>query len=421
MTDNLKTPGNLHVVCVITQFPPYVTTGVGRYIESIHPHLATQAKLTVVTINPGGLRSEHRESALTVVRTRGRVLGRLTSRRRLNHTRPLDFAVLTANVIANNLRFFRYIRSLAARERIDVIAVHDSTNFVATLLCHWFVDVPIVFHLHSTEYTLAERRVITDPWGLFRRIERKIGRLSASVVVPTPDLRDALVDEGWDGKRINVVPLGNTFEDRDAWVPPPVAEVKHRWGIPVDATLIVFVGRLAEQKGVVPLVTAMRAVVDVHEQAHLLLVGEGDVASVRRAAQASGVGDHVWLTNRFVDTDEVAAVLSAADVCAFPSLFEPFGLVALEAMSLAKPVVLGDGFSQTFAGDPDRPAVRYVQGDDPDDIARVLVELIGDEGLRTTLGQRAVELVRTRFSWRHSADATIGIYRRAADGAGKRY
>lgn len=413
MTDDSAPQRTLHVVGVVTQFPPYVTTGVGRYMEAIHPHLIQHADLTVVTINPGGLPREQRRGRLTLIRTRGRLLGRITARRRLSHTNRLDFLALTANVIVNNLRFFRRIRRLARREQIDVIAVHDSTNFVSTLLCHWFVEVPIVFHLHSTEYTLAERRVITDPWGTFRRIERKIGRLSSRVVVPTPELRSALAEQGWDADRIDVVPLGNTYEDRQGWVQPPAAEVKRRWGIPAEATLIVFVGRLAEQKGVVPLVTAMRTIVEAHPDAHLLLVGEGDVAVVRQAAETSGVTSNVWLTDGFIDAESVAQCQSAADICVFPSIFEPFGLVAPEAMSMAKPVVLGHGFSRIFAGDPERPAVRYVRGDNSSDIARVVSELIANPSLRTTLGERAGELVHTRFSWSRTASETVATYRRA--------
>jgi glycogen(starch) synthase len=103
-----------------------------------------------------------------------------------------------------------------------------------------------------------------------------------------------------------------------------------------------------------------------------------------------------------------------ADLCVFPSLFEPFGLVATEAMALARPVILGDGFSRLFLGDPDRPAVRYVRSADPGSIADAVIDLMHDPAARRALAANGERFVRERLSWARTAKETIEVYRAAA-------
>lgn len=410
----------MNVVAIISQFPPYVTAGLGRYAECVHPHITNRHRLHVFTINPGHLPAVESHADLTVHRPIGRVLGSVFRRRALNRTRRLDFMVLALNVIVSNVRFFVGIRRLSRRERIDVIAVHDPTNFVGALLCARFVDAPIVFHLHTTEYGLAPRRTISDPLHIFRAIERRLGRVAERVVVPSSETAALLAGGGFERSKIVVVPQANTLEsvvpeqgfDADV-LDARNRAARRRCAVDADEKVLLFVGRLGVQKGVYPLLEAMVTIVDADPRIRLLLVGEGDRAGVRRIATATGLEAHVTLSPGFSELDELLDYYAMADVCIFPSLYEPFGLVALEAMSLAKPVILGDGFSKVFEGEPQRPAVRYVRSADPRHIAQVVVEVMSDEDAQAALGRRAFALQR-QFSWRRTADETLAIYRAVA-------
>jgi glycosyltransferase involved in cell wall biosynthesis len=146
----------------------------------------------------------------------------------------------------------------------------------------------------------------------------------------------------------------------------------------------------------------------------LVTVGEGDRDRVAAMARERDLTGHLRMAERFLDLAELPGWYAAADVCVFPSLFEPFGLVAAEAMSLGRPVVLGDGFSRVFRGDPDRPAARYARAGDPDDLAAVLTEVLSDAELRRSLGARAERLARDHFDWARTAAATLEVYRAAA-------
>jgi glycosyltransferase involved in cell wall biosynthesis len=134
-----------------------------------------------------------------------------------------------------------------------------------------------------------------------------------------------------------------------------------------------------------------------------VIVGEGDEAGVARIVADAGLDERVLTSGGFVDGPALLEYYEMADICVFPSLFEPFGLVATEAMALAKPTVLGDGFSQIFLGDPA----------DPGSIADAVIDLMKDPVARRALAENGERFVRERLSWARAAKETIASYRAA--------
>ncbi|WP_049564496.1 glycosyltransferase family 4 protein [Nonomuraea sp. SBT364] len=407
----------MRIAYIVNQFPPNITAGLGRYAELITPYLAREHRLAVFTLNDGRQPVEERLPGITVHRPLGRLLGAIGRRRRLNRTKGVEFLLLALTVVASNWRYFLRLRRSA---RPDLVAVHDSTNFLAALLCHYALRLPVVLHVHTTEYGVAEQRSIPDPLGMFAALERWLARISRRVVVATPEVRDQLVAAGWTRTPIDVVPLGGTFEhvladpgfDR-AELDVAAAGLRARLGIAADEPALLFVGRIERQKGVYQLLDALPEIAAGLPGVRLVLVGEGDVAGVERIAAASGQTGRVLAPGRFVAGRELLEFYAMADACVFPSLFEPFGLVATEAMALDRPVVLGDGFSRIFLGDPAEPASRFVRAGDPGDIARGVLEVMTDPGLSAELAERGRRLVSEGLSWERAARETAACYEAA--------
>ncbi|MEU4512541.1 glycosyltransferase family 4 protein [Nonomuraea wenchangensis] len=402
----------MRIACIVNQFPPNVTAGLGRYVELITPHLARDHHLTVHTPNDGALPVDERVDGVAVHRPRVRLPGR---GRRLNRTRRAEFLLLALRVVASN---WRYVRRLRRGPRPDLVAVHDSTNFLAGLLCHYLLRLPVVFHVHTTEYGVAPQRSIADPLNLFAALERWLARVSRRVVVATPEVREQLLAAGWRRTPIDVVPLGGTYEpvladpafDREA-LRAEAAELRRSLGLAERDRVLLFVGRIERQKGVYQLLEAMREVEKAVPGVRLVIAGEGDETGVRRITAATGLHGKVVCSGRFVPARELMAYYELAEVCVFPSLFEPFGLVATEAMALGRAVVLGDGFSRIFIGpDPARPAVRFVRASEPADIARGVAEVMADATLRRALARRGERLVREGLSWERAAAETLAVY-----------
>jgi glycosyltransferase involved in cell wall biosynthesis len=404
----------MRIAYVVTQFPPNITAGLGRYAEEITPHLADHHQLTVFTINDGRQPVHERRGSITVYRPLGRILGAITRRRRSN-TRA-EFVLLAVNVLVSNWKYF--VRLLRARrgDRPDLIVVHDSTNFLCGLLCHYLLRLPVVLHVHTTEHGVAPQRGIVAIPGVLAAAERWLGRIARRVVVATPEMRQQLTATGWDGAAIDVVHLGGTFErvladpafDR-VRLRAGACDLRIRLGIPAGDPVLLFVGRLVRHKGIYQLLEAMRQIATTIPELRLVVVGEGDNAGVQRIVADTGLGGRVFTSGGFVDGWALLEYYQMADACVFPSIFEPFGLVATEAMALAKPTILGDGFSQIFLGNPERPAVRFVRGTDPDDIARTVIAVITDPALRAALGEHGKSLVQ-KLSWARAADETSAVY-----------
>ena len=227
----------MKIAYVVNQFPPYVTAGLGRYVERMVPHLDGRHRLAVFTLNDGTLPEHDKRGTVTVHRPRNRLLAALARRRRLNRTRRADFLLLAANVVVSNWRYFLRLRRARGEARPDLVAVHDSTNFLCGLLCHHVLRLPVVLHVHTTEYGVAVQRSIPDPLGLFAAIERWLGWVARRVVVPTPEVRDQLAAAGWDPAKIDVICLGGTFEGRPevadrAALRDRAARLRARLGIP---------------------------------------------------------------------------------------------------------------------------------------------------------------------------------------------
>ncbi|WP_407317344.1 glycosyltransferase family 4 protein [Isoptericola halotolerans] len=182
-------------------------------------------------------------------------------------------------------------------------------------------------------------------------------------------------------------------------------QVRARYGIPPDAPVVLCAARLVERKGQDTLVRSMPAVLRDVPDARLLIVGDGpDAGRLRRLVRDRDLADRVVLAGGHPHT-AMPAFYAAADVFAMPSRsrrggleVEGLGIVYLEAQAAGLPVVVG-----TSGGAPD--AVRdgdtgfVVDGTDPDDVARRLVELLADPARRRRMGADGPAWVRGAWTW----------------------
>lgn len=404
----------MRVGYVTTQFPGYVTSGLGRYIEAMTPRLMGRGcQLVVCTLNPGDLPELTRTDAAVVHRPITRLQRRLLAGRQLNRTRRRDFMLLAGHVVVSNLWYVGLLTQQHRQRRLDVIVVHDTTNIVAALLLSALLRVPLVLHMHTLEYSHETSGTVVDSTGLLGRAERILARRCAAIVVPSPEVAETLLGDGWPPDRLIVIPQGNPFDDL---LPDENPEDSHRLReelqLADDDVMVLFVGRFEPAKGASELVSGWASVVREHPRAHLVMLGEGDAEALRAIARSDQISSQVHIVSAFVAHQELRRWYQAADLCVFPSRYEPFGLVALEAMSQGCPVVLGAGFSSLLHGVADEPAA-VVTVVHPEAIAATLNDLLADPDRLTRLSENGRAWAR-RFHWDHTADATVQAYADAA-------
>ncbi|UCD73333.1 MAG: glycosyltransferase family 4 protein, partial [Candidatus Bathyarchaeota archaeon] len=120
-----------------------------------------------------------------------------------------------------------------------------------------------------------------------------------------------------------------------------------------------------------------------------------------------------------VDETKRIQYYAASDIAIFPSKYEPFGIVGIEAMSMGKPIIVGArGISglreQVIPSGPDRCG-SHINPDDPNDIAKFAIELLKDEDLREKFGRNARKRVVSKFTLDRIAEETIKVYKEAID------
>ncbi len=235
---------------------------------------------------------------------------------------------------------------------------------------------------------------------------------AAVLVAVTPRARDALLAEGADPDRIRIVPaaldLGRFEPGHD-----PVF-LRSLTGIPEGDRIVLYVGRLIREKGIVELVRAF-ASVPANARAHLVVLGNGPEGErIGTAARALGVADrvHVLPGQSYAD---IPAVFRGADVVAIPSLSTPywqeqFGFVLAEAMACARPVVTTrTGSIPDVVGD----AALIVDDYDVPALAAALTDLLGDPARAAALGAAGRARVEERYTAAVVAPLLEAVYREA--------
>ncbi len=298
----------------------------------------------------------------------------------------------------------RLVHRLAAHA--DVVHAHCGEDLAVVPIAATAArrhGVPLVLTVHlSLGHTLdrpGARTAVLRHLGA--RIERLGTDLADAVIVLTPRSARVMLDAGVDAERLHVIPSGveqrlfDGADDGDA-----LAGVPH--------PRVVFVGRLAQQKGVTHLVDAAARLRT--PGVSVTLVGDGpDRAALERQAAGLGVADRVRFLG-FRAHDEVPAVLAATDVLVLPSVYEELGSVLLEGLQAGVPIVASD-----TGGIPDAlgDAGVLVPPRDPDALADALDALLADPARRLRLSALARERA-AGYDWNVLGERVLGVYRAAA-------
>ena len=255
----------------------------------------------------------------------------------------------------------------------------------------------------------------TSPPALRSWLERvvpaSVGRAD-HVLADSSATRDDLLEHCKETPDTRVSVLHGGVDER--FLPQPAGKqqaIRKKYGL--DQWPFIFsVGTLQPRKNHGRLVQALSLLVEGGLDLHLVIAGGAGWLSepFHRQLQESGIEDRVHMTG-FVDDADLPALYSAAEVFAFPSLYEGFGLPVLEAMSCATPVVTSNLSSlPEVAGD----AALLINPLDVEDLADALRRLISDSQLRRQLIQ-AGQTRAGQFTWRKAALQLLDVYRRVGD------
>ena len=275
----------------------------------------------------------------------------------------------------------------------------------------WQVPHAVMFHTLG-----AVKEVFQQPEPPFRIAgERRVIACADAVIGATSHERAFLIGQYQaDASRVQVVPCGI---DLETFHPAGVEESRGRVAAALpelgveEGPGILFVGRLEQAKGADLLVRAL-PLIESQPGASLWIVGgderdDGERARLRALAVKHGVEQRVKFVNA-VDRQQLPDLYRAAAVCAVPSAYESFGLVAVEAMASGTPVAATrvGGLASTITHGKTGFLVGSRQ---PEEFASAIERLLGDEALRQRMGAAAAAEMAV-FSWRSVAQSILGVY-----------
>ena len=403
----------------VWEYPPRLVGGLGTYAQYITREYVTLGHdVSVFTLNEGDLKVAELMEGVDVQRP-------------LIVDASNVFPVFVVDDLkrwGTNIKFFndtfmynilsaaKFLNQLVRKNGIhfDVVCVHDWLSCVSGLITKNETKIPVVFHVHSTEWG----RSGGQGSEVVSHLETETAQLADRLITVSYAMKDDLIRHGWTESKINVVWNGVDPEryDPSNCKPEEVNSIREKYGVPLDWNLLLFVGRLTWVKGVRNLVQALSLVLKEYPKTKLVILGEGEeqkdlVAMVDRL----GIRGNVVCRFEFVPEDERILHYAAADVCIFPSVYEPFGIVSLEAMAMAKPLVVGAqgivGFrEQVVPSGPGQSGI-HVNGEDPADIAWGIEETLKDPKKARIWGQNGRKRILEFFTWKKVAQQTIEIYK----------
>lgn len=283
----------------------------------------------------------------------------------------------------------------------DVVHAHGSQGGVSARLARIARPrTPVVFTPHNYAFTNYFTSGLER--GVYRGMETALAPLATFTVCVCEAERKVARTVG-SAKRTRVVYNGIVPMD-------PAPAGRHIGEIATRGPLIATVAELQPPKGVTSLVAAMPAVLTMVPDAQLAVAGEGvEREALERQIDELGVAASVHLLG---SVDDVAGLVTAADVFVQPGWSESFPYSILEAMSLSKPIVATDvgGVGEAIE---DSVTGRLVPTKDPDAIAAAILDLLSDRERARMLGVAARERMMSKFRFDQMVDGTHAVYREA--------
>ena len=386
----------MKILMLTWEYPPRIVGGISRVVYDLSHKLIQEGHdITVITYRDGNVPYVEDDAGVKVYRVDNYMI---SSNNFIDWILQLNF-----NMIAKAGEI------IAEQGNFDIIHAHDWLVASAAKTLKYAYNTPIVSTIHATEagrnsgISTPEQKYINDTeWMLTYE--------SSEVIVNSNYMKNELQRLfGLPYEKINVIPNGvdlNLYDniERDY-------DFRRRYAMD-NEKIILFIGRLVYEKGIQNLIAAMPKILSSYNDAKLIIAGKGGMISELRAqVNALGLSEKVYFTGYLAGKD-VKKMYKCADVAVFPSTYEPFGIVAIEAMLSGNPIVVSDVGGLNEIVDHGINGMKSYCGN-ANSLADSILTLLYDKNLVATCTKNAKEKVRLKYNWAKIAEDTHFTYQKA--------
>ncbi|WBC00027.1 MULTISPECIES: glycosyltransferase family 4 protein [unclassified Solwaraspora] len=394
---DIRAPRSQRILMLSWEYPPVVVGGLGRHVHALSVALANAGhEVTVVTRHATGAPLEEYADGVRIIRAA---------------EDPPLFPLATPSLLAWTMAFNHTLTRAALRAtqtaEYDVIHAHDwlVTHTAVTLKEH--LDIPLVATIHATEAGRHQGWLPDEMNKSIHSIEHWLGHESCRVIACSGYMR-------WEVSHLLELPasrvdvIANGVNDR-VWRSSTRAVAAARERYAADGPLIGFAGRLVYEKGVQHLIAALPWLRQRHPGLRVIVAGDGPYRGELQAQAARlGVADLIYFAG-FMTESQLPAVLGATDATVVPSLYEPFGMVALEAAAAGAPLAVSATGGLAEIVEPGVTGTTF-RPQDPHGLAQAVHTLLSDELFARRVARSARQLVTRRYGWATIAAQTAATY-----------
>ena len=388
----------MQLLILTWEYPPHVIGGLGRHVAELIPALVEQqVNVHVVTPVVNEEETSHAvEQGVTVHRVYSPILNT-----------DQDFY---KKVYKTNQLLTDYITRFD--QHYDLIHLHDWLVSFTGLALQQIWDRPLLATIHATERGRGRGHIGNDLQRLIDDAERQLIQEANHLIVCSHYMADELQSFfHTPPARLDVVPNGvNLTELEISDSEAELAEFRRKYAEPDD--LIVFsVTRLVHEKGLHRLVEAAPTILESCSRARIIIAGKGPEAdNLKRQVDHLGISSRVNFVG-FISDEDRNRFYTVATCAVFPSLYEPFGIVALEAMALCCPVVVSDvGGLGEIVTHGENGITIYP--DDAESVAWGVLRILNYPEIGKRCAARAYQHVEQLYNWSRIARLTRAVYRR---------
>lgn len=392
----------MNILMLTWEYPPRVVGGLARHSEEISEALVNSwEQVDVITADHPGTPEYAQINGVHVHRVKD----------------PIKAPEFFPWVLHLNFGMLNKAHQLMQERQIDIIHAHDWLVAHAAIQLKKIYNKPMIATIHATE---------RGRWsGIHNEIQAYVNSMewllnyeSWRTIVCSEAMRTEVINNyGLPYEKIDIIPNGIKrdkflFDFPDAW------DFRRRLAGDHEP-LIVSVGRMVPEKGFQVMVQAAAEVLQEFPHARFVIAGKGPMLEeLRYRTQALGIADRFHLPG-YVSDDDLLKLLRVADVGVYPSIYEPFGIVALEGMAARIPVVVSDTGGLGGIVEHGVTGIKTHAGS-PDSLAWGIKQVLYHPDWGNWMVDQAYQRLIDTFNWDIIAEQTKQVYARVAQEAGQR-
>ena len=391
----------MRVLMFSWEFPPHVVGGLGEHVANLVPALAREGvEVHLVTPRWAGGPSEEQGDGYVIHRV---------------DPPTFDAPDVYTSAWQTNLAMEKHAENLwHSTGAFDLIHTHDWLVAFAPVALKRSLKTPLVATIHATEQGRSRGHLHTDVQHAINNAEWWLTYEAWRIICASRYMAQEVA--GYfqtPPDKIDIIPNGVNADAFARWRGQDLSAFRAMYALP-EEDIIYYVGRLVHEKGVGVLLEAVPRVLGEYPRAKFVIAGTGPCAEEFRSRAAQlGVAHKVLFTG-FIPDEDRDRLYCVASCAVFPSLYEPFGIVALQAMAARTPVVVSEvgGLAEV---------VRHaetgitVYPNNPESLAWGILHTLQRPDWARQRAENAYRVILEQYNWPVIARRTADVYRRVLD------